>query len=779
VIAALLYAVTAFVLLALVHRFVQRLTVWPAAALMLLPLCFTGRALLTGRVYGPVDLPYMTEPLAAMRGLYGLGARAYNPALSDVAWQMIPWRAAEKSALAGGEWPLWNRFMFGGGPLAASAQPAVYSLFTLIACLLPIGAGTTYLASIWFFVAVLSAFVFAREIGCSESAALFAAAAWAFSTAVSFFILWPLGQSWTIAPLVLTAVARIVRSPTIRESMFLTIALVLLILAGHPESVMHVVLVGCAYGVVLLVRARLNVRRAVSIAVLGGGLALMITAIYLLPVMEALPQTGEYMVRKAEAGIATGASGAEALAQLGVDFLPWLQFRNWRPSTHVGAISPVSASVGSLTLALALFAVGRVRSANASFFIALATIGIAFGTSWKPIVRAWKVVPFAGLAHNENLVFAAALGLVFLATLSIDYAATHAHWRRLALHVAVVTAVLTIITIVFQRFDLLLPWSEVWGNHKQAGEILVPAVAALALLVPARMRRAGMVLIVLLLAQRIIEEGDVYPVVDAAAAYPPIAMLEVTKTVREPFRIAGHWFAFVPGTSAAYGLEDVRGYTAMTFMPFYQTWPLWCVYQPGWFNRVDDLERPFLSFLNVRYAITSSREPDHAGWREVARQNGAKLLENTRVIPRAFIPNELVMGEHDPIEEMKRADDFRTRAWIHTPGPRLEQSNGPGAVAIRRAKPGFTLDVTMDRAGWIVLSEQCWRGWRAYVDKRRVRLFPADLAFIGVYVPEGRHEVEVRYWPESFVIGRAISLAGLVIAIAIAVLVQFRKPIRD
>ena len=34
-----------------------------ALVLILIPFCFTGRALLTGRVYAPIDLPFMAEPL--------------------------------------------------------------------------------------------------------------------------------------------------------------------------------------------------------------------------------------------------------------------------------------------------------------------------------------------------------------------------------------------------------------------------------------------------------------------------------------------------------------------------------------------------------------------------------------------------------------------------------------------------------------------------------------------------------------------------------------------
>jgi hypothetical protein len=70
-----------------------------------------------------------------------------------------------------------------------------------------------------------------------------------------------------------------------------------------------------------------------------------------------------------------------------------------------------------------------------------------------------------------------------------------------------------------------------------------------------------------------------------------------------PERVVGVGQMLLPNSSALYELEDVRGYESMTLRALYETYPLWCVPQAAWYNRVDDLEKPFLSFLNVRYAI--------------------------------------------------------------------------------------------------------------------------------------------------------------------------------
>ena len=272
--ALVLYAATALTLLLLAHHFISPLSPLSAAILFLLPLCFTCRALLTGGVYAPVDLIYISEPFIGMKQLVHVGD-VYG-SLSDVACQMLPWRAAVRNTLLGGEWPLWNRFILSGDILAATAQPAVYSPFTLIALILSPAISMTYTAAIFHFLAALGAFLFARELGCREQPAWFGAAAWSFCTALTIFVLWPDGQAFALFPLVLIGTRRVALQPGVRSAAILTVAFTLMIFAGHPETLVHTVTLAIPYGIFLMaartaqhrqghrVRHRIGPHRAVA-----------------------------------------------------------------------------------------------------------------------------------------------------------------------------------------------------------------------------------------------------------------------------------------------------------------------------------------------------------------------------------------------------------------------------------------------------------------------------------------------------------------------------------
>ena len=117
---------------------------------------------------------------------------------------------------------------------------------------------------------------------------------------------------------------------------------------------------------------------------------------------------------------------------------------------------------------------------------------------------------------------------------------------------------------------------------------------------------------------------------------------------------------------------------------------------------------------------------------------------------------------------MALATDFSDLAWIEVPeGTPHEIANGPGTLTLHRDGFGLSIDAVMAADGWVVASQSAWKGWRAYLDGRRVQMRFANHAFLGVFVPRGRHHVKLQYLPESFTRGRDVSFATLgVLAIA-------------
>ena len=726
---ALLYFATALALLALAHRFITAITLRAAIVLLVLPLVFTGRAVLGGKIYAPIEMPYMTQPLADHRGELRVPPPA-NGALVDVAYQMIPWREALRRSIARGEWPLLNRFVMCGDVLAGAMQPAPFSPFTLIALLLPAALSFTYTGAIAFFIAALGAFLFAREIGVGELAAIFAAVGWMFSAQLALTILWPLGFAWAFLPLVLAAVHR-------GSIAFLTTVLVLQILAGHPETTLHVVAIAAVYAIV---------KRRFEIAI-AGVLALLITAIALLPFIDASRHSGEYKLR-------TQIFAKEPLR------LPGTKVRD----AFVGDLFPFSrggvhfplerAEGGSLLLAIGIAAIVAVRRREIAFFAAILVVTFLAGINGWPVAQILHRLPFFNSTFNDRLSAAVPFMLAILAAFAMQ------HWpRRAMVLMMIVVAIVIAIAAVHWPVD-----------KPRIVADLAPLVVAIFVVAVARKEIAAPALVALLLIQRTIADGSVIPTNESNIAYPHLVLLDAIDARGEPFRVAPFGSAMLPNTPTMYGLEDVRGNTPMTLAAYGEILPMFTSRPDGWFLQVTDLTRPILSMMNVRYSMLDVSTAIPAGWRDVKTDIFTRLIENEHVLPRAFVPARVITGSSHELEEMAKETDFAQRAWIALPESG-ERENGPGRVSTTN---GRDFVAQMQRDGFIVISDAALPGWRAYLDGRRVKLLTANHAFLAVYAPASEHRLRLQYLPQSFVVGRAISFATLAL-IAFFIIVRRRR----
>jgi uncharacterized membrane protein YfhO len=70
----------------------------------------------------------------------------------------------------------------------------------------------------------------------------------------------------------------------------------------------------------------------------------------------------------------------------------------------------------------------------------------------------------------------------------------------------------------------------------------------------------------------------------------------------------------------------------------------------------------------------------------------------------------------------------------------------------------------------LVAADAAVPGWRAWVNGEPVPVLTADHLFLGVIVPPGEHDVELRYRAPGAVTGRLLSGLGLVLLLAGALL---------
>ena len=742
--------------------------------------------MVSASIYGPSDLYYLHDPWRALAAEQGVSS-VQNGILSDLAFANIPWRAAVREALANGRLPLWNRFVLGGNPLLGSASAAVFHPSTVLGLFLPLALSWTFSCSLTIFLALLTAYLFFRELEVGEPAALLGATVWGFSTYVIFWLGWSVGTTTASFPLVLLGLRRLARGSA--SGFALTAAALLLAVAGgHPETVLHETAAGGVYFLFELRRAERGARMRRCGAALGAGiLASLLSAPVLLPLLEAIPHSAEYRARRAAlaAGLVGSTVGAsEALGRLLPAILPFSHgiygktvVQEWRKD---GSGMPF-AYCGSLVfpLAIVLFSSGSRPRAETLLFLGFVVVGLLMGSSAPGLSDLLARLPGFRLALNYRLVFVAAIGFAGLAALGADELDRSGVGLRLpAASLATALALGLAFLLcrgVFSHRDL--PVDFVRGSFwAECAPLLLLGVAAC---VPGLSSRTIVCFVLLLFAsQRVAEMRNTYPTLPSRTLAPPLPALSALPASASPYRIAATGETMRPNSAALYGLEDVRGYESIMLDRFADTFPLWCRGQFASFNRVDDLERPFLSFLGARYAIAAPGATPPPGWKLAATGGEMSIFENSTALERAFVPRSLRYESRsaETLAQMAAERDFSQVAWIRSEASRPEAPNGSASLAARESGPDLVLSADAEARVLVATSLPDWPGWTAQtMAGTALPLQTINHAFVGLWLPAGHSEVRLSYRPASFRLGVWLFALGLAAAAATAILRQLRK----
>ncbi len=763
----LTYAAGAAGVLWLFGRYGGRISRRMAILLAVLPLVFTGRALLTGGLYGPADLYYGGVPWTNLPGAAAFWPPR-NAILSDLAFANLPWRAAVREAVANGRAPLWNRFVLGGGPLLGAAQAAVFHPSTWLGLWLPLAPSWTFSCAFTLLLALASAFVFFRDFELGETAAVVGAVGWGFSTYVVFWDGWSVGTSTATFPLLLLGLRRLARGPRGNGIALTAAALCLSIFGGHPESALHGAAAGAVYFLWELRSAgRAAAGRALAGAGVAGVLALLLSAPQLLPLLETIPHSAEYRLRRealAAGSSRASVSAAEAARRLLPDLLPFAHGIYGRSRVDAaradGSGMPLGYAGAVLfpLAATALFA--RRAPRGRAIFLVFFAAGLLYGASAPILLDATARLPGFALALNYRLVFLAGFGLAGLAAFGVGALEEPGAPRRLALAGAATLAVVVGASLLARPVFVERGLATAFVRRELLAEALPVLLLAMAAAAAARRPRAiALAAVVSLVAQRWAEMQGTYPTLPAAALSPPLpTLLAAPFGAGEPARVVGVGDALRPNAGALYGLEDARGYESIVLARVADTYPLWCRPQAASFNRVDDLSRPFLRFLNVRYAVAAPDAPVPAGWEEQARGPELSLFANPRALPRAFVPRTL---RPEPTSLPADLADWSEIVFLKSGGA---VSNGSAVVAAREIGPDLVVDVNATSRAVVATSLPDWPGWIVEAPGATVPVVTVNHAFVGFWAEPGRRAYRLRYRPRSWPLGLVAFAVGLVAA---------------
>ena len=659
---------------------------------VLLTLAYQSRTVFTSKVDVPGNLAFVAYPWKA------LNRPTVRANTGIVFTQLVPWTRIARDELLRGHMPLWNRTAASGAPLLANQQTALFHPFTLAGLWLPIGKAFTLSACLRLFTLLYFSFVLFRLWGASETSALFGAIAYTFSVFHIVWLLFPLGLSSMMLPLVLVGVHLTSRDGTLRAHAFLVLALALAILGGHPESALWVWIVGALYALYL----RKNVVRCATAFIV----AMLLTAFFWVPTIALLGRTGRFQSSTVDAANpADHGLGPEWLLPLiRPNAFGTPQAGNYTPPkfqrgvvlNDYGEVASGYAGLPTLLLAACALFVNRRKP----FVFLVAMLVLSFATFWElPLWRDFiHHIPLLGVSLHQRLRLFWVLAVVGLAVLALDQ-------LKPALRIIATVAVL---------IELVL---TTWNYNP-----------------PARPK-------------------DVFPETDA---------IRRLRAVPQPSRIVAWGWSFIPDTPGYYGLEDVKTTDPISdahYMRLFRGY-LRAEGTDSVVNETKYPIFDYLNIENV-YTPPDATLNDPK-FELVYRGNDGAIYHNRNALPRYFTVSDVVVTpDFDmAVGLSKQITDFRQRAIVDRAAPAALTTGTVRVVSYEGQRT--LLDVDSPACTLLVSSDVHWPGWRVYVNGRAIAPVTVNGAFLGAYVPGGHSRVELVYRPREFTFGLRLGLIALV-----------------
>ncbi|MBN1383932.1 MAG: YfhO family protein [Elusimicrobia bacterium] len=632
--------------------------------------------------------------------------------------------------------PLWTPHIFTGYPVFAHGEGGFfYPLNLVLFGLLPTHIAYNYSVLLSFFLAGIFLFMYLRSIGLGYYPSLFSAVAFCFS---GFFIMRIPhinrinAACW--APLLFYFIERFLQKQQMKWIISAGIVLGLQFLAGAPQIAYYSFLVVTTY---LLFRCwkikgkiLLFGKSILILGIVGIGLA----AVQLIPTYELTRQstrakgvTYEYASK----------SNTYSFKNL-ITFVAPYFYDNPADGSYktvrngkVYIFSENCCYMGLITLILAVGSILLIKNSHIRYFWLLMIGSLLFVISDLPFYEmGWYVIPgFRFFRVPQRLLLFTALALSVLAGFSMEHilkvfpasGGSARGGRKLQVYGIIPTLAIVLLTVdlfVFNNKYNVTVGKE-YLNRPETVKFLK-------------------------------EDGSKFR----------IRSLNPERTAMNIYNMFGGWdkslgpyFVYrdlLPcNSNLIWNISSAKGYSPLPPARYKDMErQVKFSYSPEGRIQFDDKAMKILNLLGCKYLLSLwdiksrdivLRKKISYPWEDIP---ALKIYENKKVLPRAFILNE--MPSLDSVLNIKGEAEFL-----------LDE---PHQVIIQ---------AVTDSPGFLVLNDMYYPGWKVYVDGVKSRILPANYLFRAVELKKGTHNVRFVYRPYSFYIGMIISMITLLVAVVL------------
>ncbi len=182
-------------------------------------------------------------------------------------------------------------------------------------------------------------------------------------------------------------------------------------------------------------------------------------------------------------------------------------------------------------------------------------------------------------------------------------------------------------------------------------------------------------------------------------------------------------------------------------------------------------------------------DPSFRRWQKVYDKDGVTILKNLRALPRVWLVSNA--EAHDKVEILRRIRgesnipfDPRNTALVEIEPHKLPALSGGPLSADSYARivsyepRRMVIETNSNQQAMLVVSEMHYPGWVATVDGVKTSIHQTDFLLRGLFVPAGKHSIEMIYRAPGARNGALISIATILLISGLVVYAK-RKPTGD
>ncbi len=679
---------------------------------------------------------------------YPRGIPFKNFLITDPVRQTYVWKELSIELLKEKKIPSWNPYEMAGKPLAANFQSsAFYPLNILL--FFNFNFGWSFLILSQSVLIGIFTYFYLKNLKLHEAASTIGSIAFSFSGVVVSWLTWgTIVHTFLWLPLCLYAVDKLLVTRNIKFLFILFLALTFSILAGHPQSLLYLIIVTNAYFFLRFVEngKRLKSLLHFYIAIL---LSFVITSFQWVPLLNFLNLSARLSDRQ--------------FTQIEGWFLPWqnlIQFISpdffGNPATlNYSGVFNYAEFVGYIGIIPLIFAFLSLTKINRTiiFFSGFVLISLIFalpsGISSLPYITS---IPFLSSLQPTRLLLIVCFSLSVLSAFGLNHLIKKTiKWKHLLVLLPLVGILVTLWILVLnpQFLGMQLVQKQIAARNLILPSILFGITGLLLFFsIFIKNNNARILVLVILLAASVFDvirfAQKFTPFTDSSYAYPVTKTIEFLKKQEGQFRVANlDRRIMAPNFFTFYRIQTIEGYDPL-YLKNYAEYIASMergepnASQPFGFNRIitpQRYESELFDFLNVKYILTIS-EVSSSKLEKVFEEGETKVYENLNAFPRSYFVSS-VLPSKDSISQINEVD-LKKVAIVE--GIENSEEYSIGEAIITDYRENSVKIATYNKGnGFMVLSDAFYPTWKVKVDDTQVKIYRTNHAFRGIFVPKGRH----------------------------------------